>query len=230
MLPQKKNINNKRVTPSALLLRFTFFIFYFLFAVKAQSQYYQYVDPFIGSQGEGNVFVGPSCPFGMVKPGPDCNKNANSGYSPDMNKTLYGFSQTHVSGTGGGPKYGNVSVMPFAGDFESIKQESLRENEKVSAGYYSVLLKKWNIKTEITASRKVAYYKFSFANKNKKAVKIDCGEFLGESIVPDGREAQQFVGSEMLFAFPANDATIAAVNAANATPFKPAGNKFINVG
>ncbi len=34
----------------------------------------------------------------------------------------------------------------------------------------------------------------------------------------------------MLFALPASDATIAAVNAAKATPFKPAGNKFINVG
>ena len=32
-----------------------------------------YVDPFIGSQGKGNVFVGPACPFGMVKPGPDCD-------------------------------------------------------------------------------------------------------------------------------------------------------------
>ena len=35
---------------------------------------------------------------------------------------------------------------------------------------------------------------------------------------------------EILFAFPASDATMAAVNAANATPFRPAGNRFIRVG
>lgn len=75
----------------------------------------------------------------MVKPGPDCDKAANSGYSPDMKKPVYGFSQIHVSGTGGGAKYGNISVMPFAGDYESIRQESLREEKTVKLGYYSVL-------------------------------------------------------------------------------------------
>jgi predicted alpha-1,2-mannosidase len=161
------------------------------------AQYYNFVDPLIGSSGDGNVFIGPSCPFGMVKPGPDCNKAANSGYSPDIARTIYGFSQVHVSGTGGGPKYGNVSVMPFAGDFESVQQESLRENETAHLGYYSVFLKKWNIKTEITTSPKVAYYRFAFNNALKKAIKIDGGLFLGETAIPDGREAQQFVGSEI---------------------------------
>ena len=35
---------------------------------------------------------------------------------------------------------------------------------------------------------------------------------------------------EMLFALPAKEATMAAVSAAKATPFKPAGSKFIKVG
>lgn len=133
----------------------------------------------IGVEGDGNVFIGPSCPYGMIKPGPDVNKYSNSGYSPDMTKPLYGFNQVHVSGTGGGAKYGNILVMPFAGDMESVKQEALRANEKVELGYYSVDLTKWNIKTEITTASKAAYYKFSFLNKGKKAVKIDCGEFFG---------------------------------------------------
>lgn len=161
------------------------------------AQYYKYVDPLIGSQGDGNVFVGPSLPFGMVKPGPDCLKSSNSGYSADMSKTVYGFSQVHVSGTGGGPKYGNITVMPFSGEFESIKQESQRKDEKAELGYYSVTLQKWNIKTEVTTSPKVAYYRFVYGHDNKKAVKIDCGDFLGETPIPDGREAQQFVGSEI---------------------------------
>lgn len=29
-----------------------------------------YVDPRIGSEGLGRVFIGPSCPYGMVKPFP----------------------------------------------------------------------------------------------------------------------------------------------------------------
>jgi predicted alpha-1,2-mannosidase len=169
-----------------------------LFTTSVRAQYHQYIDPLIGSEGSGNVFIGPSCPYGMVKPGPDCNKSANNGYSPDKEKAIYGFSQIHVSGTGGGPKYGNVSVMPFSGiEGSTIKQESLRDNEMAKAGYYSVLLKKWNIKTEITTSPKVAFYRFVFDKKSNKAVKIDGGEFLGEKAIPDFREAQQFVGSEI---------------------------------
>jgi predicted alpha-1,2-mannosidase len=157
----------------------------------------QYVDPFIGSDGLGNVFVGPSCPYGMVKPGPDVNKASNSGYSPDMKIPLYGFSQIHVSGTGGGPKYGNILIMPFAGDFDQIKQESLREQEKASIGYYSVQLKKYGIKAELTTSEKVAFHKYTFKSGTRNAIKIDAGEFLGERPIPDSREAQQFVGSEI---------------------------------
>jgi predicted alpha-1,2-mannosidase len=162
----------------------------------AQS-YSSYIDPLIGSEGDGNVFVGASCPFGMVKPGPDCNVSSNSGYSPDLTKPIYGFSQIHVSGTGGGPKYGNVSVMPFSGDFKSIRQESLRKNEDAKAGYYGVLLEKWNINVEITTSPKVAFHRYVFPKKSAKGVKIDLGAFLGEESVPDAREAQQFVGSEV---------------------------------
>ncbi len=180
----------KRVAVIILLLGF--------FPILSFSQpLYSYIDPFIGSQGDGHIFVGPSCPFGMVKPGPDCNVGSNSGYEPDTNVTVFGFSQTHVSGTGGGPKYGNISVMPFAGDFNSIYQESLRSNEIAKAGYYSVNLKKWNIKVELTASDKVAFHRYNFSGNEKKGIKIDAGFFLGEESIPDSREAQQFVGSEV---------------------------------
>jgi predicted alpha-1,2-mannosidase len=159
-------------------------------------RYSSYIDPFIGSEKKGNVFIGPSCPYGMVKPGPDCSKASNSGYVPDTTQTIYGFSQVHVSGTGGGPKYGNIAVMPFSGNFEWIKHESLRAKEMTKVGYYSVLLKKWNIQTEITTSPKVAFYRFVFSKKGK-SIKIDLGDFLGEKYIPDSREAQQFVGSEI---------------------------------
>lgn len=70
----------------------------------------RYVDPYIGVEGEGHVFPGVCAPFGMVKLGPDCgNKDWNAGWNPDGN--VHGFSHTHVSGTGGGCKYGNVLML-----------------------------------------------------------------------------------------------------------------------
>ena len=75
------------------------------------AQQWQYVDPRIGSVGVGRTFPGPSMPFGMVKPGPDCGVRPNAGWAP-MPEPVTGFSQTHVSGTGGGQKYGNILIQP----------------------------------------------------------------------------------------------------------------------
>lgn len=158
--------------------------------------YYQFIDPFIGSEGKGNVTVGPSCPFGMVKPGPDIDANTNSGYSPDTLLPIYGFSQIHVSGTGGGAKYGNILLMPYSGELSSIHQESLRENERVAVGYYGVKLKKYNIEAELTTTSKVAFHKYQFSTESK-SILVDAGAFLNEGAMFDSREAQHLVGSQI---------------------------------
>ena len=68
---------------------------------RGHGQVTAYIDPFLGTEGGGNVSPGPSLPFGMVKPGPDVGANTgNAGWLHDGN--INGFSQTHVSGTGGG--------------------------------------------------------------------------------------------------------------------------------
>jgi predicted alpha-1,2-mannosidase len=156
-----------------------------------------FIDPFIGSQGKGNVFVGPAYPFGMVKPGPDCDLGANSGYVADSTKPVFGFSQTHVSGTGGGPKYGNISLFPIVGEFTSINESSLRTDEQARAGHYGVTLKKWDVRVDLTTTARVALHRYIFRRPTKRGVKIDAGSFLGESPLPNAREAQQFVGSEV---------------------------------
>ena len=171
------------------------------FSIPIQSQNYKFVDPLIGSEGLGNVFIGPSAPYGMIKPGPDNDVDSNSGYSADANQEIYGFSQVHVSGTGGGPKYGNISVMPFSSEDGSIStgQTSRRSDEQVKLGYYSVRLNKWNIQTQITTYDRAAFYHFSYPQGVKRFIKIDLGKFLGEASIPnpEAREAQQFVSSEI---------------------------------
>ncbi len=86
-------------------------------ASYAHAQSAQFVDPFLGASGGGNVFPGPVVPFGMIKPGPDMA--AAEGHDPnagwDAKDDIRGFSQTHVSGTGGGAKYGNILVMSTTG-------------------------------------------------------------------------------------------------------------------
>lgn len=164
--------------------------------INAQEALHNYIDPMIGSEGTGRVFIGPSCPYGMVKPSPDCTVDPNSGWLP-MPKEVTGFSQVHVSGTGGGPKYGNIQVMPFSGALDKIDQTSYRAEENVKLGYYETVFKENNIKTEITTAEKVAFYRITYPEAASKAFKIDAGFFLGEKEIPNSRESQQFVGSEI---------------------------------
>ncbi|HCK21054.1 MAG TPA: alpha-mannosidase, partial [Bacteroidetes bacterium] len=66
------------------------------------SQNAQFVNVFIGTDGTGHTFPGPSMPFGMVQPGPDNYDrgwNRTSGYQ-FQDSILMGFSQTRFSGTG----------------------------------------------------------------------------------------------------------------------------------
>lgn len=112
-----------------------------------------YVDPRIGSEGLGRVFIGPSCPYGMVKPSPDCTPRPNSGWLP-MPEQVDGFSQVHVSGTGGGPKYGNILVMPFCNGMDRINHIDHRKDETIKLGYYSTQFQSSGIQTEITTAPK----------------------------------------------------------------------------
>lgn len=156
----------------------------------------QYIDPRIGSEGLGRVFIGPSCPFGMVKPSPDCTESPNSGWLP-MPEQVNGFAQVHVSGTGGGPKYGNILVMPYSTAANPTAPVAHREWETILPGYYATAFCENGILTEITTAERASFYRFTYPADSLKSLVIDAGFYLGRQPIPDGREAQQFVGSEV---------------------------------
>ncbi len=171
----------------------------FLLPVYVSGRVTDYVDPKIGSEGLGRVFIGPSHPFGMVKPSPDCTPSPNSGWLP-MPVRVDGFSQVHVSGTGGGPKYGNISIMPFCGEgaMSSTTHYDTRRDEEISLGYYSTTLNGSGIRVEATTAPRTAVYRITYPKSApEKGLAVDAGFFLGESPVPDAREAQQLVGSQV---------------------------------
>ncbi len=143
------------------------------------AQVAKHVDPFLGIDGGGNTIPGPSLPFGMIKPGPDVGANqANSGWEPTGK--INGFSQTHVSGSGGGPKYGNILVQPTIGAPLAQGYGSDRENEQGSVGYYRVRLRRYGIDAEITASHRAAIYRFTYPATRQSSILIDAGHCLSQ--------------------------------------------------
>ncbi len=133
-----------------------------------------YVDPFIGTGGHGHTFPGATLPFGMVQPGPDTGIKGwdwCSGYHWSDN-TIMGFSQNHLSGTGAAD-YGEVMLMPTVGDLRifpgskerpdgGYRSRFFHKSEVATPGYYAVTLKDYGIRVELTATRRVAFHRYTF--------------------------------------------------------------------
>lgn len=171
-------------------------LFLSICALSLLGQNAKFVDPRIGSEGLGRTFIGPSCPYGMVKPSPDCTSSNNSGWAP-IPTQVNGFGQIHVSGTGGGPKYGNILIMPFSKGEKEVDHIDYRTTEGISLGYYTTKFKDSGIEVKVTTAERASIYDIAYPAKGLKGLSIDAGFYLGQSKTIDGREAQQFVGSEI---------------------------------
>lgn len=145
----------------------------------------KFVNTFIGTDGTGHTFPGPSLPFGMVQPGPDNSIegwNHTSGYQY-KDTLLLGFSQTRFSGTGIG-EMGNILLLPFEEAKQNLKNSYHKKSEKSTVGYYT-LTKKDGIKVELTCSERVAFHKYTYPNqKAKLLLDFQHGfQFLNDSLV-----------------------------------------------
>ncbi|MEZ5423472.1 MAG: hypothetical protein R2682_10325 [Pyrinomonadaceae bacterium] len=91
--------------------------------------YTRWVNPFIGTGGHGHTFPGATVPFGMVQLSPDTridNWDGSSGYHYSDN-VIYGFSHTHLSGTGI-PDGCDILLMPTVGELNLIDSQGRPSN------------------------------------------------------------------------------------------------------
>ena len=136
-----------------------------------------YVDPFIGTDGRGNCLCGPYLPYSLVRLGPDTlPPQPTNGYS-SASPIIY-FSHTHVSGTGGGSRYGNIGVMPFTGQLRLMVEANERSQEMASPGYYSTMLTSSGVRVELTSSPKVGVHRYHFPNDAQANVLINVGAII----------------------------------------------------
>lgn len=160
----------------------------------------KYVDPMIGTAASGHTFPGATVPAGMVQLSPDTfigsNIDHESGLNPwhsasgywdssnyetgevvNTDVPLYGFSHTHLSGTGA-TDLGDILVLPYA-DMANTQLNSFdKTNEEASAGYYKTKLNQGQIEVELSATKRVGLHKYTFAEGADRNVKFDLGHTL----------------------------------------------------
>lgn len=153
----------------------------FSFSLYAKVDLTQYVNPLVGTDLHGHTFPGAIVPFGQIQPGPDTRLGGWDGCSGYhfSDDTIYGFSHTHLSGTGC-EDYCDILLMPVIVDgaksskSKYYKSHFSHENEIVSPGYYGVLLDRYNINVELTTTDRVAVHRYTFNNNGgQKAFVID---------------------------------------------------------
>lgn len=157
----------------------------------SKKSYCDYVNPFVGTQGEGNTYPAAVAPFGMIQIGPDTDIErweTASGYEYS-DTLLYGFSLTHFSGTGI-PDFGDFLFVPstgkiktFGGKRSAYSKKSYRtkynhNEELASTGYYAVKLPEYDIKAEMTTSDRAGFLKFTFPKSDSSNIMIDLKHVL----------------------------------------------------
>lgn len=145
----------------------------------AQKSAVDYVNPFIGTADHGHTYPGATVPFGMVQLSPDNGTSGwdwCSGYNYS-DSVIRGFSHLHLSGTGIGDLC-DISVMPSVGTVpgtEKIQSRFSHDQESAKPGYYSVLLKDFGVRTELTTSLHAGLHRYTFPQSSDAMLRFDLG-------------------------------------------------------
>lgn len=172
----------KKIVRANIILLFVLFV---MASCNEKQDPSSFVNVFIGTGGHGHTFPGATLPFGMVQLSPDTRMegwDACSGYH-STDSTIIGFSHTHLSGTGIGD-YGDILFMPVVGrklltrGDEKVPGSGYRsgfskDSEKASPGYYSVFLRDYGVKAELTATTRAGFHRYTFPGSTGSGMVID---------------------------------------------------------
>jgi predicted alpha-1,2-mannosidase len=143
----------------------------------------RYVNPWMGVIGRGNAAIGPQWPWGSINPGPDTKNGFTDGYDPTQK--IRGFSQLHVTGTGGRGKYGQFLISPQVGlNVTETGHDSAKGEEEAKASSYRVRLIDYHILCELTPTKHAAIYRFTFPKSSEAHLVVDLGHNIPQDCTP----------------------------------------------
>ena len=147
----------------------------------------QYVNPFIGTAYVGHTHPAAQLPFGMVQAGPDTGtdkwEHCSGYYNED--KSIIGFSHTHLSGTGC-PDMGDIMLMPVVGDVSfdlgdendtstGYRSAFSHASEEAHPGYYKVRLDDYGVTAEMAATMRVGFHRYTYPQWEQSGMILDLG-------------------------------------------------------
>lgn len=152
-----------------------------------------YVDPQIGTAHSRWFFYTPAAvPFGMAKPAP--TTDGHYGNPSGWEAVGYDYRHTSIEGFANFHEFqvGGIVLAPTAGELQTVpgdmdapdsgyRSRFDKEDEVNRPGYYSVLLKDYGIKAELTATKRVAYHRYTYPEGKPAHLIFNVGTRMGES-------------------------------------------------
>lgn len=161
----------------------------------SQESLTQYVEPRVGTAHCRWFHFAPGAmPFGLAKPGP--STNGHKGNKWGWEATGYDYRDTSIEGFPCLHEFqvGGIVLMPSVGELKTVpglpgdttdttgyRSSFDRADEIATAGYYSVVLKDYDVKAEVTATKRVAFQRFTYPESNQSRLLFDIGNRQGES-------------------------------------------------
>lgn len=143
---------------------------------KKRYDFCKHVDPLIGTGAHGHTHPAATAPFGMMQLGPDTRHmgwDGCSGYHY-TDSVIYGFSHTHLSGTGVEdlndllvvPQQGKAKIDPGYQIGGGYQAGFSHQNEKAEPGYYEVKLNS-GITAQLAVTERAGIHTYTFDNRSK---------------------------------------------------------------
>jgi len=133
----------------------------------------------------------------LVRLSPDVSfPHPNSGYRPDQ--PVIGFSHTHLSGSGGTPRYGNLRLMPFLGEPRRLRAApfvtfpatdrrwSVPIEEDAQLGYYRCRFP-FGVQAELSSTRRTGVHRYRFTGPGRRCLLVDFAAILQGAEAPAGQ-------------------------------------------
>lgn len=179
---------------------FNLFPILFLFLISCQNNVSETITPIadlvvptVDTANSRWFFFSSACrPFGMVNLSPDTQTGGawGSGYRYNTD-TIKGFSHIHAWQLAG------VSVMPVIVDeegeselFSDYYSHFSHETEKITPGYHLLELDRYQIKAELTSTKRVGFHRYAFPKGGQAAILFNLNGMLGPSLMKDGTLTQ----------------------------------------
>ncbi|MEY8723601.1 GH92 family glycosyl hydrolase [Bacteroides stercorirosoris] len=172
--------------------------------IKDDRALVDYVNPNIGTAHCRWFFYTPAAvPFGMAKLAP--STDAHLGNPGGWQAVGYDFRHTSIEGFANFHEFqiGGVVFAPTVGSLQTVPGELDdpdggyrsrfdKKDEIATPGYYSVFLKDYGVKAELTAMQRVGFHRYTYPKSEQANLIFDIGNKQGESGEVKDAEVQYF--------------------------------------